>query len=139
MRPLSDPVRCIRRIPRAWAWHLCLLLFVWPASLVTPVAANIPYASLSTQKAVYDSLSTHGGSADGFVFPRDGITAQPAIETRKKNLKLPIHFGGGDAAISAADVPATHAIYSHAIARRINALRLPAPRPWQSRAPPGVS
>ena len=137
MMRLADPFRCLRDFSQRQAWLFGLLLFL--TALATPASAHIPLAAYDAQQASQDSLSTHRGSGDGLVFPRDALAAQPAIETRKKNFKGPIGIADGDAALSATRTPPTDIRFSPTIVRRFNAFCAVPPRPWHSRAPPSVN
>lgn len=134
---LADPFRFLREFSQRRAWHFGLLLFL--AVFATPASAHIPLAAYDAQQTSQDSLSAHRGTGDGLVFPRDALAAQPVIETRKKNIKVPIDIADGDVVLSATRTTSTNVRFSPTIARRFNAFCAVPPRPWHSRAPPNVS
>jgi hypothetical protein len=137
MMRLAHQFRRLRDFSQRQAWLFGLLLFL--TALATPASAHIPLAAYDAQQASQDSLSAHRGSGDGLVFPREALAAQPVIESRKKNLKVPTDIAGGDAALSATRTTSTDARFSPTVARRFNTFRAIPPRPWHSRAPPNVS
>jgi hypothetical protein len=137
MMRLADPFRCLRDFSQRRGWHFGLLLFL--AAFATPASAHIPLAAHDAHQTIQDSLSVHRGTGDGLVFPRDALAAQPVIETRKKNLKVPIDIADGDTALSATRTSSTDARFSPTIARRFNAFCAVPLRPWHSRAPPNVN
>jgi hypothetical protein len=114
---------------------------VWRLSLFLAVIAAAHHTSgiHGEHQSAVESLSIHHGNSDGFVFPRDGVTPQPAIATRKKPPKQPIDIVGGKIALSIAPKPETQAGTFYSLAGNANALRVPATHLWQSRAPPNVS
>jgi hypothetical protein len=122
----------------AWAARLCLFLAVLLVAPAAQAAGHSPGAQ-GDARGIQNILSTHHGSGEGFVFPRDGIAPQPAIATRKKAPKLPIDLVGGDVASPAGTRISGPVRYFWSDDPQVRAFDFSPPHPWQSRAPPHVS
>jgi hypothetical protein len=131
--------RTLLSIKLGRVWWLSLFLAVIAAAPAAQAAPNHTSGIQGEHQSAVESLSIHHGNSDGFVFPRDGVTPQPAIATRKKPPKQPIDIVGGKTALSIALKPETQAGFFYTTAGHTNALHVPATHPWQSRAPPAVS
>src|SRR5690606_21201086 len=121
---------------RAGVRRLILPLAVFLAAWTAPAAATDYERSVQDCRvSATEWLAVHRGS-DSLIFPRDGVAAQPAIESRKKNFKQPVDRSIDDADLTVQRAAATDARFGRAVLLHAALPVNRSPYSWHSRAPP---
>src|SRR5690606_34497678 len=123
---------------RVGARRLILLCAVFFAVSVAPAAADNGFSYQDCRPSATEWLAAHQ-SGNGVVFPREGIAAQSAIETRKRDRKPPADSSADDASPATPWMAAATALSTAPAVLHAAASTTGLAHSWYSRAPPKTS